>query len=102
MQDKFRDENAEVVGISKDSQKSHINFSEKHDLKITLLSDPEKTVHELYGSWGVKKMYGKEIMGTIRSTFIIDPDNQLVYQWRNVKVKGHVEEVFNKLLEIKK
>ena len=101
MIEEFRNEGAEIVGISKDSQKSHINFYEKHDLKITLLSDSEKTVLESYGAWGEKKMYGISRMGTIRSTFIIDPEGNLAYKWKNVKVKEHVEKVFAKLIELK-
>lgn len=102
MLNKFHDENAEVIGISKDSQKSHMSFYEKHNLKIIILSDPEKIIHKLYGSWGLKKLYGKESMGTIRSTFMIDPDGKLVHSWKNVRIKGHVEEVYKKLIELKK
>ena len=101
MIEEFKNEGAEIVGISKDSQKSHINFTEKHDIKITLLSDPEKNVLESYGAWGEKKMFGISRMGTIRSTFIIDPEGKLVYKWKNVKVKEHVEKVFAKLLKLK-
>ncbi len=91
---------AVVLGVSKDSVKSHKNFREKHNLKITLLSDPEHRVIEAYGAWKLKKRYGREYFGTERSTFIIDPDGKIRYIWRNVKVKGHVEEVKNKLKEL--
>lgn len=77
-----------------------MNFAEKNELKIKLLSDPEKTVHKLYGAWGIKKMYGKEIEGTIRSTFVIDPEGILRYSWKNVKVKGHVDTVYKKLKDL--
>lgn len=102
MVEEFGNENAVIIGISKDSQKSHMNFTEKHKLKITLLSDTEKTVHEQFGAWGEKKMYGISRMGTIRSTFLIDPDGKLLYQWKNVKVKDHVKIVFEKFIELKK
>ena len=91
---------AVVLGVSKDSVKSHKNFREKHNLKITLLSDPEHRVIEAYGAWKLKKRYGREYFGTERSTFIIDPDGKIRYIWRNVKVKGHVDEVKNKLKEL--
>ncbi len=95
--EEFEKLGAEIVGISKDSIKSHIKFSEKHNLKITLLSDPDHKVHELYGAWGKKKLYGKEYFGTIRSTFLIDPEGNIRKEWKKVKVKGHVEEVLKAL-----
>lgn len=98
--EEFRKRNAEIIGISKDSVESHKKFSEKYDLKITLLSDPEAKVIKEYGAWGKKKMYGKETEGTIRSTFIISPSGEIVHEWRNVKVDGHVEEVLKKLDEL--
>ncbi len=90
----------EVIGISKDSIKSHRNFIKKHDLKVILLSDPEHKVIEEYGAWQLKKNYGREYYGTVRSTFLIDPEGKIVYIWPKVKVKGHVEEVINKLKEL--
>lgn len=98
--EEFRKRNAEVIGISKDSIESHKKFSEKYNLKITLLSDPEAKIIKEYGAWGKKKMYGKETEGTIRSTFIISPSGEIVYYWQNVKVDGHVEEVLKKLDEL--
>jgi len=87
--------NTVVFGISKNSIKSHINFSNKLDLNFKLLSDVEKEVHKLYETWKLKKMFGKEYYGTVRSTFIIDEDGILVKEYRNVKVKGHVEKVLD-------
>jgi len=98
--EEFKKRNAEVVGISKDSIESHKKFVEKYNLKITILSDPKAEVIKQYGAWGKKKMYGKETEGTIRSTFIISPDGEIVYSWKNVKVDGHVEEVLHKLDEL--
>ena len=91
---------AVVVGVSPDSVKSHHNFAQKHDLNFTLLSDPEHEVLEKFGVWQLKKMYGKEYMGVERSTFIINPDGYIVYEWRKVRVKGHVEEVKQTLSEL--
>lgn len=89
----FEAANAVILGVSPDSQKSHCNFADKHGLTITLLSDPEKVVLSQYGVWQIKKMYGKEYFGVVRSTFLIDSQGVLVSAWTNVKVKGHVEEV---------
>lgn len=88
---------AEVVGVSADSVKSHQNFAKKHNLQFNLLSDPEHKVLKQFGVWQKKKMYGKEYMGVIRSTFIIDPEGNLVSEWRKVKVNGHIEEVLSVL-----
>ncbi len=92
--------NAVVIGVSPDSVKSHINFIRKHNLQITLLSDTEHTVLEAYGAWGLKKRYGREYYGVIRSTFLIDPEGRIAYIWRNVRVNGHVEAVLEKLKEL--
>ncbi len=98
----FEDLGAVVVGVSPDSVKSHQNFAKKHDLKFTLLSDPEHEVLEKYGVWQLKKMYGKEYMGVVRSTLIINPEGIIEKEWTKVRVKGHVEEVKQKLSELKK
>ena len=90
---------AEIIGISKDSTESHRKFSEKHGLKITLLSDADHKVMEAYGVWALKKMYGKESYGVVRSTFLIDPHGKIARIWRAVKVSGHVEAVFKALNE---
>jgi peroxiredoxin Q/BCP len=99
--DWFEDEDAIILGVSPDSPKKHRNFIEKKDLKITLLSDEDKEVLKAYGAWGLKKMYGKEYEGVIRSTFIINPEGEIVAEWKKVKVKGHVEAVKEKLKELK-
>ena len=92
---------AEILGASPDSAKSHRNFIQKQNLGITLLSDPDHKVLESYGAWQKKSMYGREYMGVVRSTYLIDPEGRLAYIWPKVKVKGHVEEVRNKLGELK-
>ncbi len=98
--EEFEDLDAVILGVSPDSPKKHRNFIEKKNLKITLLSDENKDVIKAYGAWGIKKMYGKEYEGVIRSTFIISPDGEIVAEWKNVRVKGHVEKVKQKLKEL--
>jgi len=94
---RFKRAGAEIIGISKDSPRSHGRFVEKHKLGILLLSDEEHKVVAQYGAWGKKKFYGKEHEGTIRSTFLIDPGGRIKKVWMKVKVAGHAEEVFNTL-----
>jgi peroxiredoxin Q/BCP len=93
----FEKLNAAVVGISPDSVKSHCNFRDKHELKVTLLSDPDHKALESYGVWSLKKMYGKEYFGVVRSTFLIDPEGRIAEIWRKVNVPGHIETVLKKL-----
>lgn len=85
--------NAAVLGISPNDLKSHHKFIAKYDLPFELLSDPDHKVSELFGVWQLKKLYGKEYMGVVRSTFLIDEQGILVKEWRKVKVKNHVTEV---------
>jgi len=100
--------NADVVGISRDDADAHQKFIAKYNLNLTLLSDPDKSVHEAYGAWGMKKNYGKEIEGVIRSTFIVSPDGKIADLWRKVSVrvkrKGgttkHADKVKEKLEEL--
>ncbi len=96
----FEGLNALVLGVSPDSPKRHRNFIEKKGLKITLLADEEKEVCQLFGVWQLKKNYGREYMGVVRSTFIIDPDGKIAAKWEKVRVKGHVEAVKEKLAEL--
>ncbi|MGH7269875.1 MAG: peroxiredoxin [Polyangiaceae bacterium] len=90
---------ARVVGVSKDSAKSHCGFRDKIGIGFPLLSDPDLTVHKAYGAWGTKVMYGKKIEGSLRSTFLITPDGDVARVWRNVKVDGHVDAVLAFLTE---
>ncbi|TCS82592.1 thioredoxin-dependent thiol peroxidase [Tepidibacillus fermentans] len=90
--EEFKGLNAVILGVSPDPLKSHAKFIEKYQLPFLLLSDENHKVAEAYGVWKLKKMYGKEYMGIERSTFIIDPEGNLVNIYRKVKVKGHVEE----------
>lgn len=97
----FENSGAVVIGVSPDSIKSHQRFISKHALKITLLSDIEKKVIKMYGAWGKKKRYGKEVEGVIRSTVLIDDKGIIRFIWRNVRVQGHAEDVLRKLRELK-
>ncbi|MDJ0661171.1 MAG: thioredoxin-dependent thiol peroxidase [Crocosphaera sp.] len=90
---------AKIMGISPDTEKSHCKFIDKHNLSIELLCDREHQVAETYGVWGLKKFMGKEYLGIIRSTFLINPEGKIVYIWSNVRVKNHAEKVLNQLQE---
>lgn len=89
----FVDAGCQVVGVSRDSLKSHANFTDKQELPFPLISDPEETLCELFGVMKLKNMYGKQVRGIERSTFWIDADGVLRQEWRGLKVPGHVEEV---------
>ena len=84
---------AVVFGVSKDSIASHCKFRDKYGLKFPLLSDPDGATIEKYGAWGEKNMYGKKMMGIIRSTVLIGPDGKVRKHWPKVTVKGHVDDV---------
>lgn len=84
---------AVVLGISGDSVKSHVKFRDKFDLPFHLLSDPEKEVIKGFGAWGLKKNYGKEYEGLIRSTFIIGGDGTVIKAFPKVKPEGHAAEI---------
>jgi len=86
-EEQFDDLDSVILGISPDSPKKHRNFIEKKEIGITLLSDEEKQVCNDYEVWQTKKMCGKEYMGVVRSTFIINPDGNIVAIWKNVKVR---------------
>ena len=87
---------ATVVGVSRDSLKSHRSFRTKCGLGITLLSDPDLKVHKAYGAWGMKKMYGRDVEGVLRTTFVIDR-GRVTRVFPNVKVDGHADAVLQAL-----
>lgn len=87
--------NAEILGISRDSLKSHENFKSKQALPFELGSDSDEAVCNLFGVMKLKNMYGKQVRGIERSTFVIDGSGVLRREWRGVKVPGHAEEVLN-------
>lgn len=91
--DQFKENNTEILGISRDSLKSHAKFRDKFDLPFLLLSDEDKEVHELFNVLVPKKMFGKDVIGVDRSTFIFNQDGELVKDYRKVKVDGHANEV---------
>jgi thioredoxin-dependent peroxiredoxin len=89
----FQNANAEIVGVSRDSLRSHENFKAKLEMPFELISDPEETVCNLFDVMKMKNMYGKQVRGVERCTFAIDASGKLVKEWRGVKVPGHVDEV---------
>ena len=99
---KFKKLNCEVYGISKDNIKSHDKFREKYKIKFNLLADEEIKVLKKYKVWGNKKFMGREFMGIIRSTFLIDKKGKILKVWDNVKVKDHAKEVLDTLKNIHK
>jgi len=94
----FENLGAVVLGVSPDSTTSHQKFIAKQKLEITLLSDPTTETAQSYGVWQLKKFCGKEYMGIVRSTFLINPEGKIAKIWSNVKVKDHAAEV-KKVLE---
>ena len=98
----FKKLNCEVFGISKDNLKSHDKFKEKYKLKFDLLSDEELAVLKKFKVWGKKKFMGREFMGILRTTFLIDKKGKILKIWENVKVKDHAKDVLDTLNSIQK
>ena len=94
---KFKKLNCEIYGISKDSLKSHIKFKDKYKIKIDLLSDENLKVLKKYKVWGKKKFMGREFIGILRTTFLIDKKGKIIKIWKNVKVKNHAQDVLKVL-----
>ena len=99
---KFKKLNCEILGISKDNLKSHNKFRDKYKIKFDLLADEELKVLKKYKVWGKKKFMGREFMGIIRSTYLIDKKGKILKVWDNVKVKDHANEVLKTLQNIVK
>ncbi|MEL7542059.1 MAG: peroxiredoxin [Pseudomonadota bacterium] len=97
---KFEALGVEIIGVSKDSLKSHANFKTKKELTVILASDEHDDASEQFGVWVEKNMYGKKYMGIERSTFVILADGTIGATWRKVKVKGHADAVFAATREI--
>ena len=89
----LKDAGFEVLGISSDSEKSHLRFIAKQNLPFTLLADEDKNVHNLYGTWAEKKLYGRTYMGTVRTTFIIDEKGFIADIISKVKTKDHTAQI---------
>lgn len=96
----FQKNNTEVFGISRDNLKSHENFKSKFTFPFELLSDSEELACSLFNVMKMKNMYGKQVRGIERSTFIIDKNGKMVNEWRGVKVDGHVAEVLKCILAL--
>lgn len=97
----IRDEGAQVWGISPDGAASHQRFREKFSLPFTLLSDEDHAVAEAYGAWALKQNYGREYMGIVRSSFLVDPSGRIARAWPRVKADGHAADVLAALAEAK-
>ncbi|MDC0542134.1 peroxiredoxin [Methylophilaceae bacterium] len=93
----FKIKNVEIFGISRDTIKSHEKFKEKYNFPFELLSDSEEIACELFDVIKMKNMYGKQVQGIERSTFLIDTQGKLLNEWRGLKVPGHAEEVLNSI-----
>lgn len=93
----FKQRKVEVIGISKDSQKSHANFAEKHGLPFILVSDPELTAIQAYDVWKEKKLYGKVSMGVVRSTYVIDEDGMIEKVFEKAKPDTNAQEILDYL-----
>jgi peroxiredoxin Q/BCP len=98
----FKKENVQILGVSRDSLKSHDKFICKFDLKFPLLSDETKSVCEAYGVWGLKKFMGREFLGIHRVSFLIDPKGKIAKVYDPVKASEHASEVLSDLKELTK
>lgn len=94
---KFRRAGADVIGVSRESVKSHLNFCEKQGFKFDLVSDADSKLCDAFGVIQPKKLYGREFIGIVRSTFLIDPEGRVAREWRGVKVAGHAQAVLDAL-----
>ena len=99
---KFKSLKYEVVGVSKDSIESHLNFKKRFKVPFHLLSDEKVQVQKKYGVWGMKSFLGKKYMGTIRSTIVIDNKGKILKIWPNVTVNGHAQEVLEFIKSVNK
>lgn len=97
---RFRRAGTVVLGVSRDSVKSHEGFKSKHEFPFELLSDPDESLCRQFDVIREKNMYGRKVMGVERSTFLIDGEGRLRREWRKVKVPGHVEEVLQAVKEL--
>lgn len=96
----FKNLNTEIIGISRDSIKSHENFKLKQSFPFELLSDPEEKVCKAFDVMKLKSMYGREYIGIDRSTFLINKNGKVIKEWRSVKINGHVQEVLDAVKEL--
>lgn len=101
LKEEFEKLNAVVVGVSRQGLKSHDNFIQKKDLDILLLSDPDEEAHKSFDVMKNKKLYGKTFLGVERSTFLFNPEGELIKEYRKVKAKGHAEMILDELNKLK-
>ncbi len=90
----------DIIGVSPDSQQSHQKFISKHNLPFTLISDPDKVIIKLFGTWGPKKLYGREYEGLLRTTFVINEDGIISHIFEKVKTKDHTNQILETIKEI--
>lgn len=100
LKDEFEAENTQIVGISRQGIKSHLNFIEKKNLDVLLLSDPDEIWHKHFGVMKKRKLYGKLSMGVERSSFIFDKEGSLIHEARGVKAKGHAQDMLDKIRDL--
>ena len=93
----LREAGVAVVGVSKDDEASHERFADKYDLPFPLIADPDRTLLDAYGVWGERSLYGKTVVGTKRTTFLIGPDGRVLHVFKRPKTAAHAEEILAKL-----
>jgi len=100
LHDEFNKLGARIVGVSRDSLKTHENFKAKHEFPFELIADTDETLCQTFGVIREKNMYGRKVLGIERSTFLLDGEGRIVREWRKVKVPGHAEEVLEAAREL--
>lgn len=100
LHNEFESLNTQIFGASMDSMRRHDNFKNKQNFSFELISDESAELCKIFDVYQLKKNFGKEYMGIVRSTFVIDPEGKLVKEWRQVKVKGHAQEVLDTIKEL--
>jgi len=93
----FQKSKVRVLGVSPDDAASHVAFKKKYGLQLTLLSDPDKTTMAAYGAYGDKMLYGKKVVGVIRSTFVVSPKGDIEHAWYGVRTDGHAARVLKEI-----
>lgn len=96
----FIEKNTAIIGISRDSVKSHLKFAEKYNLPFSLIADIEEQLCQAFNVMRLKNMYGKQVRGIERSSFIITPSGMILKEWRKVKVEGHAHDVYQSILDL--
>jgi thioredoxin-dependent peroxiredoxin len=91
----WKEKGYEIIGVSPDSAKSHVNFKEKYNLPFLLISDPDKVIIKQFGAWGLKKLYGREYEGLLRMTFVIDENGIITNIFEKVKTKDHTNQILD-------